>query len=154
MVGDNWFARFALGAASGSPRACSSPSATGCAGTRTATVSAPAVTIAGTAAHFGNTSVNGPGQKCSANCWASLGQVRGQLASLLRVGHMHDQRIVARSAFGGKNPGHRRGIQRIGAQAINRLGWKGHKAAAAQISAARRTPSVAAAAAGVSAVIL
>ena len=44
VVGLTWPERLALGAASGPPKPSSSACATGCAGTRTATVSSPAVT--------------------------------------------------------------------------------------------------------------
>src|SRR2546430_495152 len=59
VVGDSSAERLALGAATGTPAASSSARATGCAGTRTATVGPPAVTASGTAAAFASTSVSG-----------------------------------------------------------------------------------------------
>src|SRR5438093_12161674 len=56
-VGDKWDDRLALGAASGNPVACSNAWATGCDGTRSATVGPPAVTKAGTRGEVGTTSV-------------------------------------------------------------------------------------------------
>ena len=53
---------FALGAASGSPAARMSASATGCCGARIPTVSSPPLTSGGTRAERGTTSVSGPGQ--------------------------------------------------------------------------------------------
>ena len=55
------------------PKAASSARATGCAGARSATVSCPPVTAAGTIADFGKTSVSGPGQKASASRAAASG---------------------------------------------------------------------------------
>jgi hypothetical protein len=37
---------------------------------------------------------------------------------------MHDQRVIGRATLGGKNFGYRSVIVGIGAQPINRLGWK------------------------------
>jgi len=59
--------RFALGAATGILAAESSAYATGCAGTRMATVGSPAVTLSGTALVYGKTNVSGPGQNSRAN---------------------------------------------------------------------------------------
>ena len=64
-------AGFALGAATGTRAAARSARATGCDGMRTATVSRPAVTVGGTHAARGSTSVNGPGQKRRARSRAS-----------------------------------------------------------------------------------
>ncbi len=55
------------GAAIGAFAARMSASATGCAGTRIATVSRPAVTIPGMASRLRRTSVRGPGQKRAAS---------------------------------------------------------------------------------------
>ena len=55
--------RFALGAATGTVAASMIARATGCTGTRTATLERPAVTSSGTWAERGSTSVSGPGQK-------------------------------------------------------------------------------------------
>ena len=63
------------GAATGPPNAASSARATGCAGTRTATVSSPAVTSGESPApaRSGSTSVSGPGQNASERRSAASG---------------------------------------------------------------------------------
>ena len=60
------------------PKAASSARATGCAGARSATVSWPPVTAAGTCAAFGSTSVSGPGQNASASRSAAGGTSAAQ----------------------------------------------------------------------------
>ena len=57
----------ALGAAMGTPAAAISLRATGCSGSRTATVSSPALTLAGTRSERGKIIVSGPGQNASAS---------------------------------------------------------------------------------------
>ena len=57
--------RLALGAATGTPAAEITACATGCAGTRSATVDSPARTAGGTQAGAGTTTVNGPGANAS-----------------------------------------------------------------------------------------
>ena len=47
----------------------------------------------------------------------------------LAIGHMRDQRIEGRTAFGGIEPRHGFAIRGIGAEPINGLGGKGDKAA-------------------------
>ena len=65
--------RFADGAASGLPVAASSARIARCAGTRTATVSSPAVTGAAipAVARNGSTNVSGPGQNAAARARAA-----------------------------------------------------------------------------------
>jgi len=62
--------RLAEGAAMGTPLARNSARATACAGTRTATVCKPAVTLLGMALWLGRTRVSGPGQKVRARASA------------------------------------------------------------------------------------
>ena len=63
--------RLPLGAAMGTPDAAISPSAAGCIGQRTATVSSPAVVTSGTAGFFFISRVSGPGQKAFISSRAS-----------------------------------------------------------------------------------
>ena len=76
--------------------------ATGCAGTRTATVSSPAGarSATGQSGRFGSTSVSGPGQ----NAAASRSRVGVESARAARaasmIGDMRDQRIEGRPALG------------------------------------------------------
>ncbi len=81
VVGLVCMKRLALGAAIGRSAALSIAWATGCAGTRTPTVSPPAATSAGMCARRGSTSVSGPGQKRCASCSASGGMSRATPAS-------------------------------------------------------------------------
>ncbi len=74
--------RLALGAANSRPQARSSASATAWFGTRTATVSSPAVTTSGTTARRGSTRVSGPGQNAAARRRArALGTATSQAAA-------------------------------------------------------------------------
>ena len=73
MVGETPPERFAEGAAMGRPTDCSKACATGCAGTRTASVSrpAPASNATGQVTRRGSTIVSGPGQNASASAMAA-----------------------------------------------------------------------------------
>src|SRR6185295_13627675 len=62
IVGETWFARFALGAARGNPQRRITSCMKGCDGQRIPTVGPPAVTIEGSLSDFGSTKVSGPGQ--------------------------------------------------------------------------------------------
>ncbi len=114
-----------------------SPRATGCAGIRIATVSSPAVARSATAqsAVFGSTSVSGPGQNASASAvaWASK---RRDLPRGGEIADMGDQRIEGRPALGLVEPGDRRRVGGIGAEAIDGLGRERDQPALGQ--AARR----------------
>ena len=70
--------RFALGAASAPPKACSSARAHGCAGQRRPTVSCPPVTTSSARGLRLSTSVSGPGQKAAASARAESGTSRAQ----------------------------------------------------------------------------
>ena len=128
-----WLARVGLirplaladGAASGLPTASSSACIAGWAGTRSAMVGRPAVTMLGDAAHpsrSGTTSVSGPGPMLprpapalrSSNAPIALG--RGQ------VRHMDDQRVEARAALGGIDARDRFGVGGVGGEAVDGLG--------------------------------
>jgi len=63
----------ALGAATGTPARRISSRATGCNGIRTPTIVRPAVTISGTAAERGSSSVSGPGQHAAVSFVAVSG---------------------------------------------------------------------------------
>ena len=80
------------------PKARRMSRATGCAGTRIATVSSPAVarSATGQSSAFGSTSVSGPGQNASAS--ASRGRVEpGDPPRGVEVADMGDQRIEGRA---------------------------------------------------------
>ncbi len=68
LVGETWPERLAEGATTGPLKAASKARATGCAGTRTATLSRPASARSATpqSGRFGSTSVSGPGQNAAA----------------------------------------------------------------------------------------
>ena len=74
IVGEMPVDRLALGAATGLPARAISNLATFVSGTRTPTVSRPAVTTSGIRADRGRTRVKGPGQHASARIRASSGQ--------------------------------------------------------------------------------
>jgi len=65
--------RFADGAARGTPHAFKKEMAIGWCGIRTPIVDSPAVAISGTECSLGNTTVSGPGKKCSMNFSADRG---------------------------------------------------------------------------------
>ena len=69
LVGETWPERLAEGATTGPSKAASKARATGCAGTRTATLSSPASARSATpqSGRFGSTSVSGPGQNAAAS---------------------------------------------------------------------------------------
>ena len=102
-VGLTWPERLALGAASGLPNAASSACATGCAGTRIATVSSPAVTrsaIAGVRGASGGPASAAPARTRSPSRAASGDERRRSRAPPRVVGDVHDQRIEARASLG------------------------------------------------------
>ena len=121
------------GAATGPPKAASSPWASGCAGTRSATVGRPAVARAARPAsgRRGSTSVSGPGQKRAASARASGGNI-GQPLGGGEVGDMHDQRVEGGPALGGEDAGDRALARGVGAEAVDRLGRERHELAGAQ----------------------
>ena len=98
-------------------------SATGWAGTRTATVSSPAVARSATAqsADFGSTSVSGPGQNASASAVAGCVET-GNPPGGGEIADMGDQRIEGGPALGLIKPGDRGRIGGVGAEAIDGLG--------------------------------
>ena len=98
--------------------------AMGLSGIRTPTVSNPAVNRSGTCGRFGKTSVSGPGQKTPRQPLGSLRPFPHQPARHLDRIHMDDQRARRRPAFRSVDLFYRRGIERVSAQSINRLGRK------------------------------
>ena len=112
--------------------ATSKARATGCAGERTATVLPPPVTTSGTRSRFGSTSVSGPGQKRSASLVGAFRPLGGQRAGLSFARYVNDERVAGRAALRLKDTRRRQRIQRIGAEAIDRLGGKSHQLAALQ----------------------
>ena len=131
VVGEIAVERFALGAAMGSPAASSSEIATGCAGTRRATVGPPAAASATTPpspSRRATTSVSGPGQKARGE---ALGRVRpggGDLARGARVCDVHDERVARGPALGRVDRAHGVGVVGAGAEAVHRLGGEGDEA--------------------------
>ena len=53
---------------------------------------------------------------------------RDEMQRRLRVGHMHDQRVIGRTALGGKDACHRRVVVGTRTEAINGLGRQGQQA--------------------------
>ena len=104
------------------PKAASSARATGCAGARSATVSCPPVTAAGTIADFGNTSVSGPGQKASASRAAGSGTSAAQARAAREIAEVHDERMARRPSLGGEDARNRRGIRSVGAESVDGFG--------------------------------
>ncbi len=76
VVGETRVKALALGAAMGTPARSMRARATGCAGTRTPTVSSPALTASEISLARGRTRVSGPGQKAAARVRASAGTSR------------------------------------------------------------------------------
>ena len=122
--------RFALGAATGTPASSMSLRATGCSGSRMATVSSPAVTFAGTRADFGKIIVSGPGQKASIIRRAPLGRLAiDQRPQLFGTADVQNQRVVAGTALRLKDPRDRRGVQPVCPEAVDRFRRKGDQLA-------------------------
>ena len=130
VVGETWPERFADGATTGRPKAARMSRATGCAGTRTAMVSRPAVasSATGQSARLGSTRVSGPGQNAAASRSAAAIEAR-EPARGLGIGHMGDQRIERRPALGVIEARHRLAIGGVGAQPVDGLGRKRDQAA-------------------------
>src|SRR5207245_1085415 len=61
-----------------------------------------------------------------------IGPVGDELPGVIRLGDVDDQRIVGGPALGAKDTGDGRGVESIGAEAIDGFGGKGDEAAAAQ----------------------
>ena len=143
-----WSARrgpetLADGATTGPPNARRISRATGCAGTRTAMVSSPAVarSATGQPAAFGSTSVSGPGQ----NAFASLIGLRVEPRDAPcggEIADMGDQRIERRPALGLIQPRDRRPHwwRRRRARRRSRSGTRPARRRARQRAAAARRP--------------
>ncbi len=120
--------RFALGAASGRPKARTTSAKSGCALIRTATVSRPAVTIGGTISRRGRTIVRGPGQN-----FAIKRSISGRSVFIdhrhslqpFQLRQVDDQRIEMRALFCLENLYHRFGGKGVRRQAVDRLGRQG-----------------------------
>ena len=133
------------GAASGPPKASSRRRASGCAGTRTATVGRPAVAASASPAsgRRGSTSVSGPGQKRSASARAS--DVKTASASAApRPATCTISGLNARPALGGEDARDRAVVAGVAAEAVDGLGREGDQLAraAAAPTAARRPRSL------------
>ncbi len=130
----------AVGAGRGQPQhrrvglatGCSSACATGCDGQRRPMVSCPPAAACATPARRGTISVSGPGQKASIRRWAKAGTSAAKRPTAAPSAHMHDQRVVARPALGGEDAGHGGIVVGSRAQAVHRLGRKGHQLAGLQ----------------------
>ena len=116
----------------GRPPRSISARATGCAGTRKATVGSPALTRSaerrirrGAAA----TRRQRSRPERLAPAAAHPARMRASRSASSRVGNMHDQRIETRPPLGLEDPRHRLAVEGIGAQAIDRFGRKGDETA-------------------------
>ena len=123
VVGETWPDKFADGATTGRPNARRMSRARGCAGTRIAIVSRPAVARSATAQSvvFGSTSVSGPGQKAS----AERHRLRVEAGNPHRgadIPDMGDQRIERGPALGLVEPRNRACVGGVGAEAVDGLG--------------------------------
>ena len=126
-VGEIPVDRLALGAAMGRP-ACSIRSrATAGFGTRTPTVSLPAVTMSGIRAERGRTRVSGPGQNAAASL-RCLGPVGDARAGHVDAADVDDQRVDRGPPLGLEDPGDGLGVGGVGAQAVDGLGGEGDEA--------------------------
>ena len=121
------------GAASGPPKASRRRWASGCDGTRIATVARPAVArgLRPKSGRRGRTRVRGPGQKRSARARASGGKL-GEALGGGPVGDVDDERVEGRAALGGEDAGDRGVAPGVGAEAVDGLGREGHELAGAE----------------------
>ena len=119
-------------------KAASKARATGCAGTRTATLSRPASARSATPppGRLGSTSVSGPGQNAAASRSAAASK-RAEPSRRVGVRHMGDQRIEAGPAFGRIETGDGLAIAGIGAEAVDGLGRKRDQPALAKAARCR-----------------
>src|SRR5262249_10604634 len=145
VVGDTWPDWLAEGATTGLPNAAISACAVRCAGTRTATVSSPAVarSATGQAGGFGSTSVSGPRPNAAASASAAGSKTASARpaappAARGAVGEGGAQRIERRPALGGVEPCDRRRVGGVGAEPVDRLGGESDEAAVRECARGRR----------------
>ena len=124
--------RFALGAATPPPNARNSACASGCAGTRSPTVSAPPVVASATRGPRRRITVSGPGHAAATSRRAASGISRAQPSSRAPGREVDDQRMRARPALHGEDLRRRLVARRIGAEPVDGLGRKRDEPAGAQ----------------------
>ena len=129
--------RFALVVASGAPASRINSRARSWSGMRTATVSPPAVTSAGTRRPFGTTSVSAPGQKALAEPCRKRREVARDERKVLGVGKQDRDGFVEAAQLGGVKPGHRRVVPADRADAVHGVRGKGNQLARAQEACGR-----------------
>ena len=139
LVGETWPERLAEGATTGPPKAASSACASGCAGTRTATLSSPASarSATGQSSRFGSNERQRPRPERRRQL-LGVGIEARQRVRGLAAGHMRDQRIERRPPLGGIEPRHRLAIAGVGAEPVDGLGRKRDQPAALQAARGRR----------------
>ena len=103
--------------------------ATPCAGTRTPTRPVPPVTPRASAAGAGTSSVSGPGQNFSASRAAGRRQRTEPRRDLIGIGGDERQRAVGARPFTAKHARDRVGAERIGREAVERVGRQRDEAA-------------------------
>ena len=112
------------------PKVLSKARATGCAGTRTATVSRPARARSATpqSGCFASTNVSGPGQNAAAS-FSAAGRENAHAPGGVDIRNVGDQRIEGGASLGRIKPGDGLAIAGIGAQPVDRFGRKGDQSA-------------------------
>ena len=138
VVGEGRPDRFADGAATGTPAARSSASATGWSGTRTATLGSPAVAARGSASAAVQHQRQRPGPERVRQPQRQGGRARGHPPGGLRVRRVDDHGVVGRPALRREDARHRRRVQRVRAQPVDRLRRERHQPAVAQHRRSRR----------------
>ena len=139
LVGETWPERLADGATTGPPNAASSARATGCAGTRTATLSSPASARSATRnpAAFGSTSVSGPGQNAAASR-SAVGVETREPPRGGDIGDMRDQRIERAAGPWRRRAAPPPRLGGVGAEPVDGLGRKGDEPAGGKAARRRR----------------
>ena len=138
VVGEMWPERLAEGATTGPPKASSNAWATGCAGTRTATLSSPASARSAIAAiRLLRQHQRQRPRPEDASEFFRHGIEAPEPARGGGIGDMRDQRIECRASLGGIEPRYCLAVASIGAEPVDRLGGEGHQPA--RVQAARRS---------------
>ena len=88
----------------------------------------PPLTTSLTLRAFGNIKVSGPGRELLGDG----GQIGNPAMQIARIVQMHDHRVVRGPSLRLEDLAYRGWIGGIGAEAVNRLGWKCHQISAAQ----------------------
>ena len=104
------------------PKAASSARATGCAGARSATVSCPPVTAAGTIADFGKYQRERPGPEGLGEPCGGRRHLGRKGAGRAEVAEVDDERMARRPPLRGEDARNRRGIRGVGAEPVDGFG--------------------------------